>query len=586
MWKRWPSHRRRQERVISKPTLIETSLDEETLANIPSTFEAQQAHGTPTATPSNSQQAGFGRKGETPATSSMYSQRPHEMRRQDVRFFGVPDNLPITYEVSPPSSPDTGSQLQVDTSHTDGSVSPLEEVSDQGETFDEAVLVPPKFLFGGGMSNPDRDSVATRWGDFTRESTHADLTKSGLRRIDTSGTDSTLMKSRLGNQIQVTSGGEGDDPGIDEITPRCSPRGSAINNSLALDRLNSSEKQWMARSTEGKPLPATEPTTLPRKSSKRVSYVNIQIPDGSSPVYEPQSTFSKEEDIKPLVPLKAGRNSPSQRTSSLALPPTNGSTQRFLFHNDSKSIASSGTSHIRNPSKLSHGSGSWETLESSSSPRRATSAIESNLNVALNGMNLQDQPVSRFSATTYETETVTTLDTPPRSLYSSTVSVPSTPSPSLPPTPFNRHLALLGMAQFNTKATARKPLSYTMEPTPPPSASRPRTTKGLPPSPAEAQSVDLISSLQAQLDNLRHQRGNLQRIIQDLRRLLGPGPTALDRHARADLKKTVDECSADLDEIVRQEHDVGMRLHRAWRRQERDEHLDEPTGLWVRRVTG
>lgn len=56
MWKRWPSHRRSRERLISNPTLIQTSFDEETLANIPSTLEAQQAQGTPTATPKSAEQ--------------------------------------------------------------------------------------------------------------------------------------------------------------------------------------------------------------------------------------------------------------------------------------------------------------------------------------------------------------------------------------------------------------------------------------------------------------------------------------------------------------------------------------------------
>lgn len=518
----------------------------------------------------------------------MYSEHTHDLRRKDGRFFGVPTNLPVHYELSPPSSPDSSSQLQVNSSYTDGSVSPLEEVADRQECYDEAVLVPPRVPFGDGMANPgspDRDSVATRWGDFLGDSTHAQPTKSALRPIKTAGTNTTSKKSPLGNQVEVTGSEDSDDPGIDETKPRYSPRESAINSYPAWERVDSGEKQWMARSSEGKLLPVTEPINLPRKSSKRLSYGKIQIPDGSSPVYEPQSTFSGE-DIKPLVPLKAGRNSPSQRTSSLPLTLTNGSTQRFLLHNDSKPIASSGTSNVRHPSKLSQGSGSWETLDTDYHPGTATSAIDKNLSAAMDGTNLQDQPVSRFSATTYETETVTTMDTPPRSPYFSTFSIPDTPSPSVPPALSNRQPVLPALVRYNTKAITRKPLSYTAEPTPPSSANRPLTSKSLPPSPPEAQSVDLISSLQAQLDNLRHQRGNLQRITRDLQRLLTPGPNALDRHARADLKRTVDECNADLDEIVRQEHDVGMRLHRAWRRRERDELLDEPTGLWVRRVTG
>lgn len=432
-------------------------------------------------------------------------------------------------------------------------------------------------------TRPDRDSVATRWGDFMRDSTHPEFTRSGFRRIDGSGTDTTSLKTRFVNPLQVTGNEDSNKPDIDEATPRCSPRESTVSISPAWDRLDSGEKQWMANSREEKPLPETKTIILPRKSSKRLSYGKIQIPDAGSPVYEPHSAISREGEIKPLVPLKAGRNSPSQRTSSLPLTPINASTQRFPLYNDSRSVAS-GNSNVRNPSKLSQGS--IETLDTGYDAGRSTSTVERNFNAAMNGMSLQDQPVSRFSATTYDTETITTMDTPPRSPYSSTMSMPSSPCPNFPSPLLNRQLAFPALVGYNHKATTRKPLSYTAEPTPPSSANRPLTCKSLPPSPPEAQSVDLISSLQAQLDNLRHQRGNLQRITQDLQRLLSPGPNALDRHARADLKKTVDECNADLDEIIRQEHDVGMRLHRAWRRQERDELLDEPTGLWVRRVTG
>jgi hypothetical protein len=52
------------------------------------------------------------------------------------------------------------------------------------------------------------------------------------------------------------------------------------------------------------------------------------------------------------------------------------------------------------------------------------------------------------------------------------------------------------------------------------------------------------------------------------------------------MKKRVDDHKMELAEIQKEEHEVGLRLHRAWRRRDKQNELGEPTGLWVRRVTG
>lgn len=38
-------------------------------------------------------------------------------------------------------------------------------------------------------------------------------------------------------------------------------------------------------------------------------------------------------------------------------------------------------------------------------------------------------------------------------------------------------------------------------------------------------------------------------------------------------------------DVRRQEHEIGLRLHRAYKRRDKNAEF-EPTGLWVRRVTG
>lgn len=54
---------------------------------------------------------------------------------------------------------------------------------------------------------------------------------------------------------------------------------------------------------------------------------------------------------------------------------------------------------------------------------------------------------------------------------------------------------------------------------------------------------------------------------------------------REEEKRKVDGLKTEEADIRRQEHDIGLRLHRAWKRRDK-EAVYEPTGLWVRRVTG
>jgi len=54
---------------------------------------------------------------------------------------------------------------------------------------------------------------------------------------------------------------------------------------------------------------------------------------------------------------------------------------------------------------------------------------------------------------------------------------------------------------------------------------------------------------------------------------------------REEEKRKVEGLKTEEADIRRQEHDIGLRLHRAWKRRDK-EAVYEPTGLWVRRVTG
>jgi hypothetical protein len=114
-----------------------------------------------------------------------------------------------------------------------------------------------------------------------------------------------------------------------------------------------------------------------------------------------------------------------------------------------------------------------------------------------------------------------------------------------------------------------------------------RNSKMLPKSPPEAASVDLITSLQAQLENLSHRRVNIEKSIHQMTQLMPKDPLARGMEARrqAEEKKKVEILKEDLADVVREEHDLGLRLHRAFKRRDQNA-VYEPTGLWVKRVTG
>ncbi len=57
------------------------------------------------------------------------------------------------------------------------------------------------------------------------------------------------------------------------------------------------------------------------------------------------------------------------------------------------------------------------------------------------------------------------------------------------------------------------------------------------------------------------------------------------RRKREMEKLKVERLRVEEADVRREEHDIGLRLHRAWKRRDKDA-VFEPTGLWVRRVTG
>jgi hypothetical protein len=110
------------------------------------------------------------------------------------------------------------------------------------------------------------------------------------------------------------------------------------------------------------------------------------------------------------------------------------------------------------------------------------------------------------------------------------------------------------------------------------------TQKALPRPPTELSAADHVDILEAQMEDLRIRRSNVHRLLQDLYNMAPPNPLITDFRRMRLVDKRKKEFEDELAEIKREEHDVGLKLHRAWRKRENMDPGTESV-LWVRRVT-
>jgi len=124
-----------------------------------------------------------------------------------------------------------------------------------------------------------------------------------------------------------------------------------------------------------------------------------------------------------------------------------------------------------------------------------------------------------------------------------------------------------------------------------PTSSASSINKMLPPVPPETsagEARDRVGLFNAQLQALANRRININRSIKQMTELM-PIDNVLDSmevvRKREAEKRKVEGLKQELAEVQREEYELGLKLHRAYKRLDRDAQW-EPTTLWVRRVTG
>lgn len=115
------------------------------------------------------------------------------------------------------------------------------------------------------------------------------------------------------------------------------------------------------------------------------------------------------------------------------------------------------------------------------------------------------------------------------------------------------------------------------------------TTKPLPPAPPELASSgnDRIAQLNAILSGLAHRKVNISKSIQQMTELMPRDALMASEEVlrkREIEKQKVEGLKQELADIQHEEYDLGLKLHRAYKRLDKDAEY-EPTTLWVRRIT-
>lgn len=322
------------------------------------------------------------------------------------------------------------------------------------------------------------------------------------------------------------------------------------------------------------------------------------------PVANDPNTFdTHNEPIKPVAPLKVGRKSPSHGLTSPTSPTNHG-----LGISNPHSYPSPVTPTKEKSSPTSFATADIRSdVSDTESWERSTTPKQSTIwNKPAEQTPEQDKGVtdSRFSWTTYNTTTTYQHSPPPsppepmpsldnitkaRVVTDSSVlnrrrpipqadRIPDTP-PVRKPVPAARSPVGL-KTRAATLTTPTSPRQYSTF-----SSSTTDTRKALPQPPTTQAATDHISLLESQLEDLRVRRSNVYKVLSDINSAAPSNPMLTDFKTARIMEQKKKALEAELAEIKIEEHEFGVKLHRALRKRDRDD-PNVGSALWIRRVTG
>lgn len=193
----------------------------------------------------------------------------------------------------------------------------------------------------------------------------------------------------------------------------------------------------------------------------------------------------------------------------------------------------------------------------------------SSLSDMFRDLSVEREPRSRFSASTYApTEAATT---PPGSSHAD-----APPVPSIEHSPIMTRRRPVPSSTASIKSMKRKPIS-SGDTAPPP----PELELKLSP---EEQTQRRIDSLEARRLQLSLRKDSIKTMLHELTEVIQPSSIAYDMATRDEVKKTVNSLKTELDDIGKEDHEIGMKLVRLYKNLDNASEF-EHSSLWVKRVT-
>jgi hypothetical protein len=561
-----------------------------------------------------------------------FSQQPSHQRyysRQD----SAPAVLPVQYDISPPSSPDLRPAHREPGPPSSGRVSPIEalptypaSIEPPTSRFTTHIPIPRKAAPSASSSarnsvlSPDKDQPKmtgkrqTRWDLFSGEPTTGARGKTGQIKPEdasnrfhdppVSGVESSYRAS-----ISAGTGKRVNPYKKPSLAERAAKLGARVSNTEPKVR-----EPWKGASGRSAIVaPVTE--TTGRRSRPLEAHRNLDaqmstparrtpsprsIPLIPGPIPEPAPEPKQPEKdltIKPVVPLKtAGTQSPAQPASPVSSnPPRN--PQGY------PSPVSPGREQLSQPNPDTNSAS--QHLQEQMGEYNASQQLFPTEPPRKSAERNMDQQSSRFSWTTSATGTSFQPSPPP----SPPPEMPKRFAPTSSPAPTSAAAAVTspplspavlaarerararteGRPESIVSVTQRKPVPSQASTARPDSTVRPdmerkgSEDKALPVPPSQRQPEDLISNLQSQLDDIEERKRPIRRRMAELTQT--GNPVVYDLTTRKEHERKIRGLEDVLADLSRQEHEVGLRLHRAWKRRDREAY-EQPTALWVRRVTG
>lgn len=598
MWKRF---NREKDRTIGNPVLLDTTYDEKTLDQIPHVNHVNASGATPRGVIGNIAPPDANRISTAPTVSSVYSQ-PSPDFRDNWRESTTSSHYTTQPETIPSVSPVDDDSHAFPRSSADSDVSPVDAASGTSPYGDRIRSQPPSQIPQPRKAPPKLDGSKQEVERFWRRPTDGKVkwdVYSGEPTTSEKGREGSVKPAAFVQSLRSTG------IRLDGMGNRLSSKRESDTRKLALADRPSRTGAKGGLSIETKPRPEwkgasgrmpriqpvnDQPTkqafSVPRKARQTLSPVFSDDSGQATPTSAtarivtpeaealPVSTFPEETDkddeneIKPTVPLKAGLNSPTAAARPVGHPYPSPTTPGDRYE--------APTTTVPNDSSNLHSTSTPQDIEQSAAPRASVDTATSSRRPKE-----EAQVDSRFSWTTYATNT-TYQHSPPPSPPPPVPTVVATPTPA----PIvNRRRPLPNARDSPMASTTRKAVARPTSPTfTVRTTASTATNKALPRPPPEMESEDHISNLQAQMDDLGVRRNNIKRLIRDFTVLQASNPMTTDYVTLREYTRQLNEFEDELAEISNLEHDVGMRLHRAYKRRDKDS-PEEASTLWIKRIT-